>query len=224
VNGETGVTPIGAMGKVTQLTMGAAVPGDVTVNLMTANVTGGGASQCADLMNDLKTGRILGATPGSQWFSQLAGALGGALVGSAIYLVLIPNPKEQLFTEAWAAPAVTTWKAVAEIFSKGISALPPHVETATAIAAVAGVLLAVLDKRAPKSISQWFPSAAAFGLGFVVPANQSISMLLGGLMAFVAMRASKAWSEKYWIIACSGVIAGESLVGVGISIQGMLAP
>ncbi len=223
VNGETGVTPIGAMGKVTQLTMGVAVPGDVTVNLMTANVTGGGASQCADLMNDLKTGRILGATPGSQWFSQLAGALGGALVGSAIYLVLIPNPKEQLFTEEWAAPAVTTWKAVAEIFSKGITALPPHVGTAMAIAAVAGVVLAVIDKRAPKSVSVWFPSAAAFGLGFVVPANQSISMLLGGLMAFVATRANKSWSEKYWIIICSGVIAGESLVGVGISIQGMFA-
>lgn len=222
VNGETGVTPIGAMGKVTQLTMGVAVPGDVTVNLMTANVTGGGASQCADLLNDLKTGRILGATPGSLWFSQLAGALGGALAGSAIYLVLLPNPKEQLFTEEWAAPAVTTWKAVAEIFAKGLSALPPHVGTAMAIAAVAGVLLAVVDKRAPKRVSAWTPSAAAFGLGFVVPANQSISMLIGGLLALVVTRANKTWSERFWIIVCSGVIAGESLVGVGISIRGMI--
>ena len=32
VNGETGVTPVGAMGKVTQLAVGAAMPGDVTAN------------------------------------------------------------------------------------------------------------------------------------------------------------------------------------------------
>ncbi len=223
VNGETGVTPIGAMGKVTQLTMGVAVPGDVTVNLMTANVTGGGASQCADLMNDLKTGRILGSTPCSQWLSQLGGALAGSLAGSAIYLVLIHSPKEQLFTPEWAAPAVTTWKAVAEIFSRGLTALPPGVATAMAVAAVAGIALAVIDKRAPRNIAGWFPSAAAFGLGFVVPANQSLSMLLGGLLAYGVGRAAKTWSEKYWIILCSGVIAGESLVGVGISIQGVVA-
>lgn len=221
VNGETGVTPIGAMGKVTQLTMGVALPGDVTANLMTANVTGGGASQCADLMSDLKTGRILGSTPCSQWLSQLAGALAGSLAGSAIYLTLINNPKEQLFTDQWAAPAVTTWKAVAELFSRGLSALPPHVGTATAIAAIAGVALAVAEKKAPRRIVAWLPSA--FGLGFVVPANQSLSMLVGGLLAYAATRASKQWAERYWIVGCSGVIAGESLVGVGISIHGMLA-
>lgn len=223
VNGETGNTPIGAMGKVTQLTMGVAVPGDVTVNLMTANVTGGGASQCADLMSDLKTGRILGSTPCSQWLSQIGGALAGALAGSAIYLALIPNPKEQLFTEQWAAPAVTTWKAVAEVFSKGVSALPPNVGTAVAIAAVLGVAMAVIDKKAPKSVSAWLPSASAFGLGFVVPANQGLSMFLGGLLAYGVKKVAPSWSDRFWIILCSGVIAGESLVGVGVSIHAMLA-
>ncbi len=223
VNGETGVTPIGAMGKVTQLTIGATVPGDVTANLMCANVTGGSASQCADLMNDLKTGKLLGSTPCSQWLSQLAGALAGALAGSAIYLALIPNPKEQLFTTEWAAPAVTTWKAVAEIFSKGLSALPTGVGAATAIAAVVGVVLAVLDKRGPKSIRPWLPSAAAYGLGFVVPANQGLSMFIGGGGAYVAGRVAKRWTDKFLVVLLSGVVAGESLVGVGESIFSMLS-
>jgi hypothetical protein len=38
--------------------------------------------------------------------------------------MLIPNPREQLITEQWAAPAVATWKAVAELFAVGIPALP----------------------------------------------------------------------------------------------------
>src|SRR5690606_29786823 len=66
VSGETGITPIGAMGKITQLTYGLVTPGDVTANLMSANVTGGAAGQCADLMHDLRTGQIVGATPGFQ--------------------------------------------------------------------------------------------------------------------------------------------------------------
>jgi uncharacterized oligopeptide transporter (OPT) family protein len=189
---------------------------------MCANVTGGSASQCADLMNDLKTGKILGSTPCSQWLSQLTGAVAGALAGSAIYLTLIHNPKEQLFTTEWAAPAVTTWKAVAEIFSKGLSALPPGVGTATAIAAVAGVTLAFADKRGPKKIRPWLPSAAAYGLGFVVPANQSMSMFIGGIAALVVGRVAKTWSEKFLVVLCSGVVAGESLVGVGESIFSIL--
>ncbi|MBA3967832.1 MAG: OPT/YSL family transporter [Nitrospirales bacterium] len=46
VSGETGITPIGAMGKVTQLTFGFLIPGNATTNLMAANVTGGAAGQC----------------------------------------------------------------------------------------------------------------------------------------------------------------------------------
>ena len=222
VNGETGVTPVGAMGKVTQLTIGAALPGDVTANLMTANVTGGSASQCADLMNDLKTGHLLGSTPRSQWMSQLAGALAGAAVGSAIYLALLPDPAKQLFTPEWAAPAVTTWKAVAEVFAKGLEALPPRVGVAMAVAAALGVGLAVADAKAPKSVSRWLPSASALGLGFVVPGNQSLSMFLGGVLALAVERAAPSWHARLWIVLCSGVIAGESLVGVGISIQQML--
>ncbi len=47
--GETGVTPIGAMGKITQLLFGGLVPGNAAANLMTATVTAGAASHSADL-------------------------------------------------------------------------------------------------------------------------------------------------------------------------------
>ena len=42
VAGETGIAPIGAVGKITQLSFGVITPGDATANLMAANVTGGG--------------------------------------------------------------------------------------------------------------------------------------------------------------------------------------
>ena len=44
VTGETDTTPVGAMGKVTQLAFGALSPGNVNVNLMSANITAGMAN------------------------------------------------------------------------------------------------------------------------------------------------------------------------------------
>src|SRR5207247_5835977 len=59
VTGETDTPPIGAMGKVTQLIFGALRPGDVNVNLMSANITAGAATSAADLLTDLKSGYLL---------------------------------------------------------------------------------------------------------------------------------------------------------------------
>ncbi|MFH1144216.1 MAG: OPT family oligopeptide transporter, partial [Candidatus Eisenbacteria bacterium] len=63
VTGETDTTPVGAMGKITQLTFGALSPGNMNVNLMAANITAGSATSSADLLTDLKSGYLLGAHP-----------------------------------------------------------------------------------------------------------------------------------------------------------------
>ncbi|HKK17373.1 MAG TPA: OPT family oligopeptide transporter, partial [Opitutales bacterium] len=60
VSGEVNVTPVTAMGKVTQLTFAIIAPANPASNLMVANVTGGSAGLCADMMHDLKTGKMLG--------------------------------------------------------------------------------------------------------------------------------------------------------------------
>ena len=47
VTGETDFTPNGAMGKVTQLTFGMLNPGNMNVNLMSANITTGASGSAA---------------------------------------------------------------------------------------------------------------------------------------------------------------------------------
>jgi OPT oligopeptide transporter protein len=73
VTGETDTTPVGAMGKITQLTFGVLSPGNVNVNLMSANVTAAAAGSSADLLTDLKSGYLLGAHPRQQFLAQFAG-------------------------------------------------------------------------------------------------------------------------------------------------------
>ena len=92
VTGETGITPIGALGKVTQLTFGLIAPGNMAANLMTANVTGGAAGQSADLMTDLRTGLEVGATPRLQIIAQSFGILVGSVVGTLCLSGADPRP------------------------------------------------------------------------------------------------------------------------------------
>ncbi|MFZ1745158.1 MAG: OPT family oligopeptide transporter [Nitrospirales bacterium] len=214
VSGETGITPIGAMGKVTQLTFGFLIPGNVTTNLMAANVTGGAAGQCADLLHDLKTGLLLGASPRFQALAQIFGVLTGSLVGSAVYLVLIPDPQSMLLTIEWPAPAVATWKAVAEVFQLGTEAIPPGSLLAMSIAGLLGVGMVVLDQSVPPSISRWIPSASTMGLAFVIPAWNSLSLFLGALLGAFLMRYAKTWAERFVMALAAGLVAGESLAGV----------
>ncbi|MBE7483268.1 MAG: OPT/YSL family transporter [Polyangiaceae bacterium] len=218
VSGETGITPVGPMGKVTQLLFGVLSPGDVAGNLMAANVTGGAASQVGDLLHDLKTGALIGASPRQQAIGQTCGVLMGAVVGSAGYLVLVPDPKKMLLTPEWPAPAVAAWKAVAELFKVGFSAMPPKALEAMAIAVALGVVLAALEKLAPEKIRSYVPSANSLGLAAVVPAYNSISMFVGAVLAAVVTKLQPGWSKRFMIVLAAGLIAGESLVGVGLAL------
>lgn len=214
VSGETAITPIGALGKITQLTFGAISPGNITANLMTANVTGGAAGQCADLMHDLRTGQIIGATPQFQIVAQLFGVLTGSLIAAVAYVVLIPDPQAQLITAEWPAPAVATWKAVAEVLSRGLAAMPPGSLPAILIAVVVGIGLALFDSLSASPLKRFLPSASALGFGFVIPAWTAISLFLGALAAALVARAYPQWAERRLVVIAAGLIVGECLAGV----------
>ena len=222
VSGETAITPIGALGKITQLTFGSLSPGQVTTNLMSANVTGGAAGQCADMMHDFRAGQLIGATPSFQVVAQLFGILTGSLVGAMTYLLLIPSPRTQLITAEWPAPAVATWKAVAEVLSEGLATMPPGAVPAMVIAGAAGVTLALLETRLPESYRRAVPSGPAIGLGFVIPAWNSLSLFVGAALAAAFARAYPEIAKKRMVVIAAGLIVGESLAGVGGSLWGIL--
>jgi putative OPT family oligopeptide transporter len=223
VSGETNVTPVGPMGKVTQLLFAGIIPASPAANLMTANVTAGAASQCADLMHDLKCGYLLGGVARKQVIAQILGAVVGSLVACAFYLILIPDPKTQLITAEWPAPAVVQWKAVADVFKKGFDSLPAGAVPAILIAAVVGVILPVLEKVLPKKARVYVPSAASVGLAFVIPAWNGLSMFIGAMIGMGLKTMFPRWTERFFVTVCAGVIAGESLVGAGDAIRLVLA-
>lgn len=222
VSGETGIPTIGALGKMTQLVFGFLIPGSVTHNLMSANVTGGAAGQSSDLLHDLKAGKLLGMPVVNQIIAQVFGVLVGSFSGVLAYLILIPNPQAMLLTEEWPAPAVLTWKAVAELFQTQGHAFLDGSMSAVYLCVVIGVLLSVLEVFSSNRMKKYIPSASSVGLAFVIPASISLMMFLGAFSRSVLNKFFPSWSARNALILFSGLVAGESIAGVVSSIVGLV--
>ena len=214
--GETDITPIGAMGKITQLVYGVLAPSNITTNLMTASITSGAASHAADLLTDLKSGYLLGGNPRKQTISQLFGVLAGTLASVPAYLFVVQRNPERLGSESLPAPAAKVWAGVAELLAKGIDALPAGAQEAIVVGALLGIVLTLLEEFAPQHWRPWLPSTTGLGIAGVIPAFNSIAMFTGALVAWLVTRYAPKTGETYIVPVSSGLIAGESLVGVGI--------
>lgn len=236
----TSITPIGAMGKLTQLTFGVLAPGNKTVNLMTAAITGEVASHAANLLQDIKPGYMLGAKPRQQAVGHVLGILAGAVLSLPVfYLVYLRVPPEQLFdpnikvtyqldAEKYPMPAATAWKAVADILAEGLSKLKYSAQ----VAALAGILIGVALEVVRLITRNRFPlSPVGIGLGFIIPFNTCLSMFAGSFLFWVAEKvfSNKESSGNRVIVQnqepiCAGLIAGGALMGIAIAVWDVLFP
>jgi uncharacterized oligopeptide transporter (OPT) family protein len=214
--GETDITPIGAMGKITQLVYGVVAPSNITTNLMTASITSGAASHAADLLTDLKSGYLLGGNARKQTISQFCGVVAGTLVSVPAYQFVVQRNPERLGSESLPAPAAKVWAGVAELLADGVQALPPGAFAAILVGAVLGVVLTLAEEFSPPHVRRWLPSTTGLGIAGVIPAFNSIAMFAGALLAWGYARARPQAAADFTVPVASGLIAGESLMGVGI--------
>lgn len=220
--GETDINPIGGMGKVTQLVFGGLAPSAMTTNLMAAAITGSGASQAGDMMQDLKTGYLLGASPRGQFKAQLIGILAGVLFCVPIYLLF--DTAYDIGGEKLPAPAAHAWKAMAVLLSKGFGALPHNAPLAVGAGAAFGSLMAVVNKLGPKALTKWLPSGLAFGIAFIVPAYYSVAMFIGAVLFQLWTSRDPDGAKRLGFSVASGLIAGEGLMGIvnaGLTLLGV---
>jgi putative OPT family oligopeptide transporter len=212
VTGETDTTPIGAMGKVTQLIFGALSPGNVNVNLMSANITAGAATSAADLLTDLKSGYLLGANPRQQFLAQFSGIFVGTVVSVLTFSVLVPDA-QVLGTDQFPAPGAQTWSAVAFALGHGLSSIESVKLWLIFVGGVVGVVLTLAPVLLPK-YQEYLPSASAFGLAWVFHWYYALLFFLGALVALLLERRKPKLAEEFTLPVASGVVAGGSLMGV----------
>ena len=167
--------------------------------LMVGAATCVAMSQATDLMLDLKTGYLVGATPRMQQIGQFAGAWLGPIVVIGVIFVL--NESYGLGSEQLPAPQA---QALASTID-GILGGDVPTEKYTAGAVLGGLLSALMGGL-----------GITVGLGFYLPFNIVLTYSLGTLAREISNRVKgNTWSEEIGIPIAAGLIIGEALVGVG---------
>jgi uncharacterized oligopeptide transporter (OPT) family protein len=164
-------------------------------------------SQATDLMLDLKTGYLVGATPRMQQFGQFIGAWLGPIV--VIFVIFALHEAYELGSARLPAPQA---QALASTID-GIMGGDVPTQKYAAGAVLGGVLSALIGGL-----------GITVGLGFYLPFNIVLTYSLGTLGRELADRfKGKDWSDNVGIPIAAGFIVGEALVGVGDAIRHVLA-
>ena len=84
------------------------------------------------------------------------------------------------------------------------------------IGCLVGIILPILSKLFPK-YDKWIPSAAGLGLAWTFHWYFSFLFLAGAVIGYAFEKKSPKKAEEYTFPVASGLIAGNSLMGVFIA-------
>ena len=189
------------------LTHGMERGDSIVAAIMVGAATCVAMSQATDLMLDLKTGYLVGATPRMQQMGQFIGAWLGPIV--VIGLIFVLQEAYTLGSERLPAPQGQALASMVE----GIMGGDVPTQKYMAGAVLGGLLSAVIGGL-----------GITVGLGFYLPFNIVLTYSLGTLFRELSDRyKGKSWSENVGIPIAAGLIVGEALIGVGYAIKYVLA-
>lgn len=216
VLGETNWGPISTMTNVMQAMFGALAPGDLRAGMISSGITASVAAESEGLMQDYKTGYMIGSTPRSLTYMQLIAVPFGAIALAVIY-PLLRNTYGIGEGGQLSSPTSVRWVGFAKILSQGFAKLPPSAITALFVGAGLGIIFTLLEQK--KEWRNFVPSPTGLGIGMLVPANAIATMFLGALGDWIWRRAKPEAAVRYSIPVASGFIAGDALVAVILPIS-----
>jgi uncharacterized oligopeptide transporter (OPT) family protein len=213
VLGETNWGPISAMSNMMQAIFAFISPGNVPVNMSSSGLTGTIAVTSEALMQDFKAGQLLKSNPRSLTIAQLIAAPVGSIATAIVYPVL--RDKFGIGAPGLSSPISVKWAGFAELLTKGFNALPPGCLLGLVIGIVVGIVLTLLAEKWGELI----PSPAAIGIGMLITAAVLLTFILGGICQLVWAKVSPETEKAYRIPLASGLIAGEAIIAVVLSIM-----
>ena len=214
VLGETNWGPISALTNMMQGLFAVFAPGQLLPNLTASGVTGSIASQSEGLMQDFKTGHMIGSTPKALTWTQLLAVPVGAGAVALVY-PLLRNTYGIGGDTGLSSPISQRFAGLALILSKGVSALPPGALQALLVGVAAGAVLTLIENTRFK---KWSPSPTGIGIGMLVPGSAIGAMFAGGVVGEIWRWRNRATYERTMTPLASGFIAGEAIIAVVIPI------
>ena len=218
--GQTGIDPMEIFGLIVLLAIAALGESDQVKLFFIAGVVAVACGLAGDVMSDFKTGHILGTDPRAMWVGQAIGALLGAVASVAVMVALLKAYGPESF-----GPGKLFVSAQASVVATMVSGIPST--GAFLLGLAGGVVLYCLG----------IPSMM-LGLGVYLPFYMTITAALGACVKWaydrIATRRDAArrgtghgavdgeaetTHEESGIIIASGVLGGESIVGVIIALM-----
>ena len=193
------------------------------------------AAIAGDNMQDLKAGRLVGATPFKQQIMQAVGVAAAAFVMAPVLTLLLaaygigaPTPAHP---QPLAAPQATLMAAVAGgVFRGGLPWLMVGIGMIVAVAVI------LLDLSLQRRGSEFRTPVLAVAVGIYLPFELSVAIMLGGLVAWAVRRNQRSimnrapvptratlaeassTGDRYGLLFAAGLITGEALVGILLAI------
>ena len=218
--GQTGIDPMEIFGLIVLLVIAALGESDQVRLFFVAGVVAVACGLAGDVMSDFKTGKIIGTDPRAMWIGQAIGALIGCAVSVAVMCALLNAYGADAF-----GPGKLFVSAQASVVATMVSGIPSV--SAFVLGLVAGVALYCLG----------IPSMM-LGLGVYLPFYMTLSASLGAAVKIAYDRVASIRNarangdattnantgtdetshEETGIIVASGVLGGESIVGVIIAL------
>lgn len=165
------------------------------------------AALAGDTSQDLKTGYLLGATPKKQQFAELIGVVASAIaIGGVLYLL---DSAWGFGSEELGAPQATLMKMIVEGVMDGN--LPWGL-------VLVGVCLAVVVEILGLPV-------LPFAIGVYLPVQLNACIMVGGLIRLFFDKMKRKDKDEVvtdGILYCSGMIAGEGIVGIVLAIFAVL--
>ena len=213
------------------LLLGADSPNGPAAAIIVAAVVCCAAAIAGDNMQDLKAGRLVGATPWKQQVMQIVGTLSAALVMAPVLMLLLKaygfEGHSSATKDALAAPQATLMAKVAQgVFSGDL----PWGFVATGMGLAVGVI--VLDVWLERRRSAFRTPVLAVAIGFYLPLELATAIFLGGLIHHVAGRLRRGKRPGPsggfslagpGVLLASGLITGEALMGIFRAIPVVIA-
>jgi uncharacterized oligopeptide transporter (OPT) family protein len=215
VLGETNWGPISALTNMMQGIFAALAPGNMLANLTASGVTASVASQSEGLMQDYKTGYMIGSTPRFLTYSQLIACPVGAATVAVVY-PLLRDTYGIGGDHGLQSPISQRFAGLARILSEGVKALPTGALQALLVGVAVGVLLTFLESN-PRW-RKWVPSPTGIGIGMLVPGSAVCAMFVGASLGELWRMAKSRNYTLHAIPLASGLIAGEAIIATLIPI------
>ena len=190
----------------------------MTATLGVAAIVCCAACTSGDVCNDLKTGHMIGSSPFRQQIMQILGVAVASLIMAPILQLLHENTPGGIGGRELSAPQAGLFAELTKGFF-GDANLPWNM---VIIGSSLGIIILILDFYLDKNNHNFRLYLMPIAVGIYLPFGLSTPILIGGLISHFVWKGSKSNNEDSalhkGLLVSSGLIAGESLMGVGLAI------